>query len=93
MAVQLAAIPKRDETVVINRDYEVPSLLHPMTGKIFVTNWVGARVMELADGTRSVERIVELILEQFEGTAPEVVRQEVLGFLEDGADKGLVAWN
>ena len=38
MHAQPTAKPKRDETVVINDDYEVPSLLHPMTGKIFVTN-------------------------------------------------------
>jgi hypothetical protein len=85
--------PKRNDMVVINDDHEVPSLLHPMTGKIFVTNRVGVRVMELADGVRSVDDIVESIVGQFRGAERDVVRNEVGAFLEESAEKGLVTWN
>lgn len=92
MPVQTAK-PKRDETVVINDDYEVPSLLHPMTGKIFVTNRVGVRVMELADGDRSLDDIVDRIVAQFRGAERDVVRNEVCAFLDDSTEKGLVTWH
>lgn len=84
--------PKRDEMVVINDDHEVPSLLHPMTGKIFVTNRVGVRVMELADGGRTLDEIVDGIVAQFRGAERAVVQAEVSAFLEEGAVKGLITW-
>lgn len=92
MHAQPTAKPKRDETVVINDDYEVPSLLHPMTGKIFVTNRVGVRVMELADGVLTVDEIVDRIVSQFRGAEKDVVRNEVGAFLDDSTEKGLVTW-
>ena len=84
--------PKRDEMVVINDDFEVPSLLHPMTSKIFVTNRVGVRVMELADGGLTVDEIADRILEQFTGAERRVVRQEVAAFLDESTEKGLITW-
>lgn len=93
MDVRTTARPKRDETVVINDDYEVPSLLHPMTGKIFVTNRVGVRVMELADGELSCDEIVNRIAAQFCGAEVDVVRDEVQAFLDDSTEKGLVTWH
>lgn len=93
METQTTARPKRDETLVINDEYEVPSLLHPMTGKIFVTNRVGARVIALADGSATVEEITDRILEQFRGAEREVVHREVTVFLDEGARKGLITWN
>jgi hypothetical protein len=90
--LQATAQPKRDEMVVINDEAEVPSILHPVTGKIFVTNYVGVQVMELADGTRTVDEIAEQISEKFRGAEREVVQREVQGFLEESARKGLITW-
>lgn len=93
MDIQLTGKPKRDAALVINDEYEVPSLLHPMTGKIFVTNRVGVRVIALADGTATVDQITDRVLEQFRGTEREVVSREVAAFLDEGSRKGLITWN
>ena len=91
--VQTISRPKRDETVVINDDFDVPSLLHPLTGKIFVTNRVGARVMALADGSRTLDEISGEIAAHFRGAEPAVIHAEVIAFLEDSAAKGLISWS
>jgi hypothetical protein len=78
--------------VVINDDAEVPSLLHPMTGKIFLTNRVGTRVIQLADGVLTVDEIVARIVEQYRGADREVVSKEVVAFLEESTAKGLILW-
>jgi len=92
MQAQNASKPKRDDMVVINDDHEVPSLLHPMTGKIFVTNRVGVRVMELADGQHSLDDIVEGVVGQFRGAEKGVVHDEVTAFLDESTRKGLITW-
>lgn len=84
--------PRRNEMVVINDDLETPSLLDPVEGKIFITNRVGNHVMELADGSRTLEEITQSIVERFQGAESSVVRKEVEAFLNDGEKKGLVSW-
>lgn len=93
MAADDAARPRRNEMVVINDDLETPSLLDPVEGKIFITNRVGKRIMELADGTRTVDQITDGVIERFTGAQREVVRREVEAFLGDGEKRGLVSWN
>ncbi|MCP4655715.1 MAG: PqqD family protein [bacterium] len=90
---QIAKNPKRNEMVVINDDLETPSILDPAEGKIFITNRVGQQVMELADGTLSVDEIVDRIAEQFEGTEKSVMRNEICAFLENSANRGIIAWS
>jgi coenzyme PQQ synthesis protein D (PqqD) len=85
--------PKRDEMVVINDEAEVPSILHPITGKIFITNRVGVKVMELADGSRTLDEIADRILGLFPGAERDVVHREVEAFLAESARKGLIAWS
>jgi Coenzyme PQQ synthesis protein D (PqqD) len=93
MTEQALNRPKKDEMVVINDDFDVPSLLHTAMGKIFVTNRVGARVMELADGSRTIDEIAEQLGAQFYGVEPGVLRSEVTAFLDDSAQRGLITWN
>lgn len=84
--------PKRIDVLIINDDAESPSLLNPISGQIFFTNKVGKQVMELADGSRRAEEIADHIVRRFTGSAPEVIRKEVLGFLDDSGAKGLLTW-
>lgn len=93
MPQQALAQPKRDEMVVINDEADVPSILHPMTGKIFLTNRVGVAVMELADGSRTLDEIADQIRDRFRGAEPEVVRREVAAFLDESERHGLIAWS
>lgn len=84
--------PQRVDVLVVNDEADTPSLLNPMTGQIFVTNAVGKRVIELADGAIDVERIVEEITREFKGVSRAVAREEITRFLEETTEKGLVTW-
>ncbi len=88
----MQAKPKRHELLIINDEEETPSILNPMSGQVFVTNRVGKRVMELADGGHTVEAIVEDISGRFKGAPLAVILQDVGTFLQEGTDKGLVSW-
>jgi len=86
--------PKRAERLIINNDDEqAPVLLNPMTGQMLITNSVGKRIVELADGTRDLETIATLIVTEFRGS-PEIseVRQRTEAFLSEGERKGIVTW-
>lgn len=84
--------PKRNPEIIINDDRDAPSLLNPMNGEIFVTNRVGKRVLELADGSRELEEILTAITREFAGAAEDVIRAEVTVFLTQSGEKGLVTW-
>lgn len=87
-----SAKPKRNEAIIVNDDPEAPSLLNPLNGEIYVTNRIGQRIFELADGESTQESIVSQILEQFRGAPAETVRRDVEVFLNNGAEKGLIEW-
>lgn len=84
--------PKRNEAIIVNDDPEAPSLLNPINGEIYVTNKVGKRIFELADGETSTDGIVERILHQFKGAPPDTVRKDVEVFLDNGVQRGLIEW-
>lgn len=80
-------------TVIINEEGETPSLLNPTTGQILLTNPVGKRIIELADGSRSVEGIAEEIARQFRGADRSKVLADTGKFLTAAAEKGMLTWN
>ena len=85
--------PKRIDTLIINDDAETPSLLDPTTGQLMITNAVGQRIIELADGDKSVEGIADAILEEFVGGERDTVVAHTRDFLAIATEKGLVTWN
>ncbi len=84
--------PKRNEAIIVNDDPDAPSLLNPMNGEVFVTNRVGQRIMELADGSLDPGTILERILEQFKGAPEQTVRQDLEQFLTETTKRGLITW-
>lgn len=84
--------PKRIETIVINDDLEAPSLLDPTTGRILITNRVGKRIIELADGSKGLEEIVDQVTREFIGAQKPDVLRHAEEFLAESAKKGLVKW-
>jgi hypothetical protein len=85
--------PKRLETLIINDDDEqAPVLLNPLTGQMLITNPVGKRIVELADGTRNLEAIATQIVSEFRGAQIYDVRQHTEAFLAEGERKGVVTW-
>lgn len=84
--------PKRIETLIVNDNAEAPSLLNPLTGQILLTNQVGKRIVELADGSRSVQAIAQQVAREFRGAQESEVLQHAEAFLEEGTKKGIVTW-
>lgn len=84
--------PKRIEVLIINDEVETPSFLNPMTGQILVSNSVGKRIIDLADGRRSVEDITDEISREFKGAPRARVREDVVSFVTESAHKGLLTW-
>ena len=84
--------PKKLDVLIVNDDEEAPSLLNPLTGQMLITNQVGKRIVELADGSRDVESIARQIVKEFRGAREPEVLQHVEVFLAEGARKGVVTW-
>ncbi|HKH48372.1 MAG TPA: PqqD family protein [Thermoanaerobaculia bacterium] len=85
--------PKRIEKLIINDDdRQAPVLLNPTTGQMLITNPVGKRIVELADGTRGLEAIAMQIVSEFRGAQIPEVRQQAEAFLAEGEKKGVVTW-
>ena len=84
--------PKKLDVLIVNDDEEAPSLLNPLTGQMLVTNQVGKRIVELADGSRDVEAIARQIVREFRGAREPEVLEHVEVFLAEGARKGVVTW-
>lgn len=85
--------PKRIEVLIINdEDKQAPSLINPLTGQLLITNPVGKRIVELADGSRDVEAIAAQIVKEFRNAAFPAVLQHAEAFLAEGARKGVLTW-
>jgi hypothetical protein len=84
--------PKKLDVLIVNDDEEAPSLLNPLTGQMLITNQVGKRIVELADGSRDVTAIARQIVKEFRGARETEVLQHVEVFLAEGARKGVVTW-
>jgi hypothetical protein len=84
--------PKKLDVLIVNDDDEAPSLLNPLTGQMLITNHVGKRIVELADGSRDVAAIAKRIVKEFRGAREPEVLQHVEIFLAEGARKGVVTW-
>jgi hypothetical protein len=84
--------PRRVDSVIINDDPEAPSILNPMTGDIYVTNPVGKHIMEVADGTKTVDEIISSVLVEFKGAPADAVGRDVQVFVRDGIEKGILSW-
>ena len=69
--------PKRIDQLVINDEGDTPSMMNVATGQIFITNWVGKKVMELADGRRTVNQIVDELANRYADPGPQSISQDV----------------
>ena len=59
------------------------------SAELMVLNEVGARILELLDGARSLEQIREVLETEFE-VAPEALAADIESFLEELLEAGLV---
>ena len=69
-----------DEGIVINQK----------TAEAVVISEVGTRLIELADGTRTLRECATLLSEEFDA-APDVIEQDVIRFAEQLVEAGIAA--
>ena len=84
--------PRKVDVLIINDEAETPSFLNPMSGNIFVSNPVGKRLMELADGSRTLNQITEDLSREFKGAAQAEMLADAGEFFAQATKKGLVTW-
>jgi hypothetical protein len=78
--------------LIINDEADAPSFLNPMSGQIFVTNRVGKKIMQLADGTLDFDAIVDAVTREFKGVSRELAARDTDAFLALSTEKGLITW-
>lgn len=88
--------PKRIESLVINEEEtefgDGASLLNPESGQMLLTNPVGHRIIELADGSHDMDAIVARIVKDFKGIDDATAREHAETFLATATEKGIVTW-
>lgn len=84
--------PVTSPQLILNDDPEAPSVLMPQTGQLFILNRVGKRILELANGSRDLDAIAQVLTEEFTGADLEYVLNKVQAFLQQSTEKGIVTW-
>lgn len=81
----------KDHHQVIDRVVDGEALLiHLQSGEYFSLNSIGTRIWESIDGVRTVEDLVDLVLEEYDVERAQAVA-DVLDLVNQLADEGLVA--
>ena len=77
--------PRRRGDVLSKEAGDTVVLLTPDSGEYFTLNEVGGRIWELADGSRSVSEIAEVLAQEYEAPTDEIEADalEVLGELAE----------
>lgn len=83
--------PKLSPTCVIDVQDSTISVLETGKGRLMLTNPVGAKILELCDGVRTVDEIAAEIAAGFPGAEVAVVKTDVEEFLAVARGKGVVA--
>ncbi|HEY0781437.1 MAG TPA: PqqD family peptide modification chaperone [Thermoanaerobaculia bacterium] len=84
--------PKKIEGLLVQQTEGALLLTHPTSGATLLTNRVGARILDLADGTRTVPMIVDALSTQYPAIEREKISRQVDAFVTDGVGKGIVQW-
>ena len=66
-------------------------IISPAENVIRMLNPTGSRIWELADGSRTVDEIVEILVAEYDVDAARA-QQKALDLLSELDDKGLIAW-
>jgi len=83
---------------VVARTVADETLLVPIRGqvaqcdRVFILNQTGAFLWSQLDGRRTIDDLVELVCEEFEGASAETARGEVDAFLAAMEERKLIEW-
>jgi len=89
-AYESTGVPKVASGWSLHGESDMSDLMHKETGRIFVVNRVGRRVIEMCDGRRTVADIVQGLTREFNKVSVERVSRDVHRFLEEASKRGLI---
>lgn len=87
--MQLSDRPNRVPSVVSRMIDGEAVLVHPGQGKVRVLNAVGARLWELANGSRTIDEMARALAEEYAVSTGEA-QSDALVFCSDLAGRGLL---
>jgi coenzyme PQQ synthesis protein D (PqqD) len=88
-AITPATVLQRRSDVRYRRIEGEAVVLRQSTAEVLVLNEVGAAVLDLADGERSVGDWIGALAAEYEGD-PETLTRDVLAFAAEAAEAGLL---
>lgn len=94
MTVTKSAYPRRVEPLTVEQQGEgVYVVILAGKGKLFITNATGRRVLDLCDGTKTLEEIVDLMHSEYPGVDRAQIQSDVEKWLEVASAKGVIEWS
>lgn len=78
-----------DPKVCYRRIFDEGVVIHQQKAEALVLNEVGVSFLELCDGDRSVQQIIELMLQQYD-TGVEVLTRDVHDFVQELSESGVI---
>ena len=82
--------PRRREQVLAQTAGETTILLAPVSGEYFTLNEVGGRIWQLADGSRSLQEIAQLLVDEYDAPL-EAIEADTLELLRELEQRELLA--
>lgn len=89
MAISLTTVVARNEAVVFTEIDDVVVMMDVDEGRYYELDEVGARVWAVLESSASVAAICDVLLEEYE-VAPEVCQRDVLQFVTEAHDRGVI---
>lgn len=87
------AFPKSVDGLIKTRNGTTLVLTNPQNDQTLVTNHVGGAILQLADGSRSLGMIVEVLAVEYPSVGRERLFNLVRLFVEDAVKRGIVVWS
>lgn len=78
--------------LILNEDQEVPSVLNPTTGKVFLVSGLGMAILKSCDGSMGVEELVRETSECYPDVPISTIKSDVEQFVKQGVEGGLLVW-
>ena len=84
-------IPEKRNDVICREEEFGAIIFDPHAGRMHKINKTGFFIWDLCDGTRDIEKIVEIVTER-EHENMSTVKEAVEGFLKDMKSRDLIRW-
>lgn len=82
----------RNSVLAVSEDQEIPSVLNPTTGKVYLLSNLGLVILKSCDGSATIESLIETIAENYPNVPRPTIETDVEEFIQQGLSGGLLVW-